>query len=166
MAFIYKTAVYLHITSAIFWIGGMLFTAAVLVPASRHKILAPKRGLLFTVIGTKFSRISWVLFGVLLITGYIQLWARGFTFDILMSTGFWQAGFGATLHTKLHLFAIVLIISGLHDFWLGPKAARLIDEHPGEPKTQRFRKMTRWAGRLNLLLGLLILYFAITLVRG
>ncbi|HEX6982612.1 MAG TPA: DUF4149 domain-containing protein [Balneolaceae bacterium] len=166
MAFIYKTAVYLHIASAIFWIGGMLFTAVVLVPASRHKLLEAKRGLLFTVIGKKFSRISWALFVVLIITGHIQLWARGFTIDILMTGDFWQTGFGATLHTKLHLFALVLIISGLHDFWLGPKAARLMDEQPAAEKTNRFRKITSWAGRINLLLGLLILYFAITLVRG
>lgn len=166
MAFIYKTAVYLHIASAIFWIGGMLFTAAVLVPASRHKVLAPKRGLLFTVIGKKFSRISWILFGVLILTGYIQLWARGFAIDVLMTGDFWQSGFGATLHTKLHLFILVLIITGLHDFWLGPKAAKLMDESPDDQRTRRFRKITSWAGRLNLLLGLLILYFAITLVRG
>jgi uncharacterized membrane protein len=166
MAFIYKAAVYLHIASAIFWIGGMLFTAAVLVPASRHKVLAPKRGLLFTVIGKKFSRISWLIFGVLLLTGYIQLWAQGFTLDVLMTANFWHTGYGVTLHTKLHFFILVLIISGLHDFWLGPKAARLMDENPSDPKTQRYRKITSWAGRLNLLLGLLILYYAITLVRG
>jgi uncharacterized membrane protein len=32
----YHLSVLIHILAAIFWIGGMLFTAAVLVPASRH----------------------------------------------------------------------------------------------------------------------------------
>lgn len=163
---IYKTAVYLHIASAIFWIGGMLFTAAVLVPASRHKVLAGKRGTLFSIVGKKFSRISWFLFVVLIITGVIQLWARGFTIDFLTSSTFWESGFGSTLGIKLILFSVIIIISGLHDFWLGPKTAALIDDKPGERKTRTYRKSTRWIGRQNLLLGLLILYFAITLVRG
>lgn len=166
MFIIYKASVYIHIASAIFWIGGMLFTAAVLVPASRHKLLANKRGSLFTIAGKKFSRISWTLFAVLIITGGIQLWARGFTIDFLMSSTFWESSFGTTLGIKLALFAIALMISGIHDFWLGPKAAELMDVQPESKKTSRYQKFTSWVGRLNLLLGLLILYFAITLVRG
>lgn len=166
MFIVYKTSVFLHILSAIFWIGGMLFTAIVLVPASHHKLLKGKRGSLFTIVGKKFSRLSWVFFAVLIVTGYIQLWTRGYTIDYLLTDEFWETSFGTTLGIKLTLFSLVLIISGLHDFWLGPKAARLIDEQPESSKTKKFRKVTSWIGRLNLLLGLLILYCAITLVRG
>jgi|GEM_PF-3502939 uncharacterized membrane protein len=35
---------FIHILTAIFWIGGMLFTAAVLVPASRHQLPKNKKG--------------------------------------------------------------------------------------------------------------------------
>lgn len=45
----YYLSVYIHIISAIFWIGGMLFTAAVLVPASRHQLLARKKGAFFGI---------------------------------------------------------------------------------------------------------------------
>lgn len=94
---IYKASVYLHIISAMFWIGGMLLTA---------------------------------------------------------------------LFYKLSLFVMVLILSVLHGFWLGPKAALLMSNQPNESQTVRYRYATRWIERLNLLLGLLVLYFAITLVRG
>lgn len=164
-AIIYKTAVFVHILSAMFWIGGMLFTAAVLVPASRNKVLKSKKGALFSVAGKIFSRISWILFLLLIVSGLTILWARGFTFEVLIDSRFWESAFGQTLAIKLQLFAAVLIISGLHDFWLGPKAAKLIDKQPNEKKTYIYRKLTRWAGRVNLLLGLLILYYAITLVR-
>ncbi|HLR31914.1 MAG TPA: DUF4149 domain-containing protein [Fodinibius sp.] len=166
MISVYKVAVYIHVFSAIFWIGGMLFTAAVLVPASRDKLLKAKKGAFFSLIGKKFSKISWVLFGVLIVSGVTALAARGYPLSVLINEGFWQAGFGKTLSIKLWLFAAVLIISGIHDFWLGPKAARLIDEEPHSESTRYFRKAASWAGRLNLILGLFILYFAISLLRG
>lgn len=163
---LYYLSVYIHILSAIFWIGGMLFTAAVLVPASRHKILANKRGAFFTVVGNTFSRISWVLFLVLLVTGITNLLARGYSMADLVSTSFWHSSFGGTLFIKLHLFGLVLILSGVHDFYAGPKASELMDQAPSATKTKRFRTLSSWIGRLNLLLGLAILYYAMKLVRG
>lgn len=162
----YKLSVFIHILSAIFWIGGMLFTVVILVPTLRNQALSSKKGLFFTVMGEKFSKISWILFFVLLLTGYGQLLIRGFTNTELFSKVFWQSHFGNTLGYKLILFSIIIIISGLHDFWLGPKTAVLIDTKEADEKTKMFRKLTSWVGRLNLLLGLAILYFAISLVRG
>jgi len=162
----YYLSLYIHILSAIFWIGGMLFTVAVLVPASRHKIIAPNRGTFFKIIGEKFSLISWILFLILIITGATNLTTRGFNLGLFLDSNFWQAGFGYYLGIKLMLFSAVLIISGLHDFHFGPKAAQLMNSSPGSTKTQTFRKISSWLGRLNLLFGLLILYFAIRVVRG
>lgn len=163
---IYYLSVFIHILSAIFWIGGMLFTAAVLVPASRHRLLAAKKGPFFALVGKKFSRISWVLFGVLLITGITNLLARGYALGDLAASSFWSSPFGGDLLIKLHLFGVVLILSGIHDFYAGPRAATLMEEQPGAPQTRRFRKLSSWIGRLNLLLGLGILYYAMKLLRG
>ena len=162
----YYLSVFIHILSAIFWIGGMLFTVAVLVPASRHKLLAPKKGTFFTLIGKKFSRISWVLFLVLTLTGITNLLTRGYSFSDLISASFWSGNFGGSLLVKLHLFAAVLILSGIHDFYAGPKAAELMDSRPNDSKTKTYRKLSSWLGRLNLLLGLGILYYAMKLLRG
>ncbi len=162
----YYLSVYIHIISAIFWIGGMLFTAAVLVPATRHPLLKQRKGAFFSLIGKKFSRISWVLFVVLIITGITNLLSRGFETDQLLSTAFWAQSFGGNLFIKLLLFAGVLIVSGVHDFYAGPKAAQLMDEEPDSDTTRRMRKLSSWLGRLNLLLGLAVLYFAMRLLRG
>lgn len=161
----YQWAVFFHLILITFWLGGMLFTVAVLVPATRKK-LRSQRGLLFTELGTRFSRISWALFPFIILTGILALFGRGFTTEALLSTGFWQSSYGSTLTIKLFLFGIVLIVSSLHDFWLGPKAANLIQHEPGHPKTLKYRKASSWGGRINLLLGLLILYYAVSLVRG
>ncbi len=162
----YYLSVFIHILSAIFWIGGMLFTAVVLVPASRHQLIKNRKGEFFALVGRKFSRASWVLFIVLLVTGITNLLARGYTLHNLIESAFWMSDFGQALKIKLHLFGLVLVISGVHDFYAGPKAAELMDAKPGEPRTQRFRKVSSWLGRINLLLGLLILYYAMKLLRG
>lgn len=162
----YELSVFIHILAAIFWIGGMLFTAAVLVPVSRESILNSRRGEFFKITGQKFSRISWVLFLILFITGIINLTTRGIQLQALINLDFWKSSFGLTLAYKLSLFGFVAIISALHDFYAGPKAAALLQTKPNDTATQSFRKLSSWLGRLNLVLGLGILYCAIILVRG
>lgn len=162
----YYLSVFIHILSAIFWIGGMLFTVAVLVPASRHQLLANKKGQFFTLIGRKFSRISWLLFAVLIITGITNLLARGYSLHDLTTSTFWNSNLGGNLYVKLLLFGIVLILSGIHDFYAGPKAAELMERNPHDLKTKRFRKLTSLIGRANLVFGLIILYYALRLIRG
>lgn len=144
----------------------MLFTVAVLVPASRDKLLAQKRGALFRIIGEKFSRISWILFLILLITGLTNLIGRGIPLESLAESTFWDSRFGSRLFTKLHLFSLVLILSGIHDFYAGPKAALLMEKEKGSEKTKIYRKISSWIGRINCMIGITILYYAIRLSRG
>lgn len=162
----YYLSVFIHIIAAMFWIGGMLFTVFVLVPASRHKLLAAKKGEFFTLIGRIFSRITWLLFLLLLITGITNLLARGYALVDLSDPAFWNSSFGGDLFVKLMLFSGVLLLSGIHDFYAGPKAAELMDKHPRKKKTETLRCYSRWIGRLNLVLGLAILYYAMKLLRG
>lgn len=160
----YIWAVFFHLIFVAFWMGGLLFTAAVLVPATRKK-LASQKGLLFIELGTRFSRLSWAIFPLLLLTGFLALIGKGFPVKALASSEFWQSGYGSRLALKLMIFGIVLLISAAHDFWLGPKAAVLMDDKPDSRETRVYRKASSWIGRLNLLLGLWIIYIAVTLVR-
>lgn len=160
----YTWAVFFHLIFVSFWLGGMLFTAAVLVPATRKKLKLQK-GLLFSELGTRFSRLSWMLFPLLILTGVLALTGRGYPLYVFMDADFWATPYGTRLSGKLYLFGVVLIISSIHDFWLGPKAAELIDLQPASRKTEIYRKASSWIGRFNLLLGLGILYYAIHLVR-
>jgi len=67
---------------------------------------------------------------------------------------------------KLVLFALVLGVSGYHDFVVGPRATRVLAEDPRSPEAARLRKSaSRW-GRVNALLALLLVAVAVTLVRG
>lgn len=160
----YIWSVFIHIIIACFWIGGMLFTAVILVPATR-KNLAAYRSLLFIELGTRFSRLSWFLFPVLIATGITALLGKGYAADELLSPDFWRLQYGTTLFKKLILFSLVLIISGVHDFWLGPRAAELLEKDKDNRLTGIYRKASSWGGRLNLVLGFIIVFFAVSLVR-
>lgn len=142
----------------------MLFTVAVLVPATRTKLKSNK-GLLFKELGTRFSRISWLVFILLILTGTLALLGKGYSFHDLLSLEFWQSWYGVRLKLKLFTFSFVLIFSAIHDFWLGPKAAQLMDAEPNLSETKYYRTASRWIGRINLVLGLVILFFAVGLVR-
>ena len=142
----------------------MLFTVAVLVPATREK-LSRHKGLLFTELGTRFSRLSWLIFPLLILTGILALLGRGFQIEALLSATFWSSEYGIRLKSKLMLFGLMLVISGVHDFWLGPAASKRMEENRTDSKSTRLRVASRWLGRLNLLIGLGILYFAVSLVR-
>jgi len=159
-------AIFFHIILASLWIGGMLFTVLVLVPVSRSALFQNRRGAFFAEVGTLFSRYSWGVFLLMVVTGVLALFGMGYGLSDLTSSWFWSSPYGKTLMGKLHLLSLVLIISGVHDFWLGPKAARLMDQEPESSRTMRLRKAASWVGRINLLLGLLIVWYAVQLVRG
>jgi putative copper export protein len=106
--------------------------------------------------------LGWISFGVLLVTGIGNLAGRGFDLADL-GWRLWAGPFGRALTWKLTLFAAVLLLSAVHDFWLGPRASMAT---PGSVAALRARRIAGWIGRLELLLGLAIFAFAVMLVRG
>ncbi|MEY3238419.1 MAG: hypothetical protein RI883_2520 [Bacteroidota bacterium] len=49
----------------------------------------------------------------------------------------------------------MLLISGVHDFYIGNKALEDLQQN----QNPKFKMIARWTGRLNLLLGLIIAFF-------
>ena len=162
----YKPSVYLHILSAIIWIGGMLFIVMILAPLIRSQDFRVHATRLLHVTGKKFKRISWWCFAVLIVTGYLNAGAR-WGFSNLFTKDFWGTAYpGAVLMHKLMTFVLVLCLSYMHDFIIGPKAVTAMRNAADAPETLRLRKMASWMGRANLLFALLILWAALRLVRG
>ena len=71
---------------------------------------------------------------------------------------------------KVALVAIVIWLSVIHDFIIGPLTNRLIDEMragadpPGYLPT--LRRCVVWIARVNVLLMILIVVIAVTMTRG
>lgn len=163
---LYILSVWIHILAAALWVGGMLFLALVLIPALRRW---DQRGVAATLVhhvGVRFRWLGWLSLLLLVLTGSINVAMRGFGWSDLVSSLFWRSMFGQILGVKLLLVALTFLLSAIHDFLIGPRATRLGRQDPDSPQARKFRRQAAWMGRLNLLIGLLIVALGVMLVRG
>jgi putative copper resistance protein D len=137
---------WVHVLSAITWVGGMLFIALVLVPTVRALGDATLRARLIRDSGQRFRAVAWIALAVLLLTGLLNLWFQ----PALLHSG--------RFHGKLGLVGLALLLSAFHDFVLGPRA-----NLPGVDPSARVR--ASWVARLNVLVALSIVLLGLSL-RG
>lgn len=157
MAFLYIVSVWLHIVAGAVYIGGMVFLVAVMVPMIRRPEF---RNIAVSVIhwtGMRFRWVGWLCLVLLLVTGIFNLVSRGWI---------WSELFILVLGVKLLLFMVIICASALHDFIVGPQATTLWQASPGSAEGLRLRRLASRIGRLNLLLGLIIIALGVILVRG
>ncbi|HXF93029.1 MAG TPA: DUF4149 domain-containing protein [Nitrospiraceae bacterium] len=152
--------VWLHLLAAVSWIGGMVFLSLVLVPALRREGVSSQRTALFRVIAFRFRAVVWFSIAVLVITGPILLAHRGLS---LLEPSRWPA----VLTAKLSLVLLLLALTGVHDFAVGPRVSR-IQPLPESDRTEIDRLLITWSpwlARFSLVLTLVILFLAVALVR-
>lgn len=162
----YLIFIFLHVLSAMVWIGGLMFFVTTMVPFVRKKEFQGVAGSIVEWIGLRFRYVGWLSLWTLVLTGLINLYFRGYRWPDYFSAEMWTGYFGETLAVKLILVAIIFILSAVHDFYIGPKATALWKENPDSPDSRRYRKAASWIGRVNLALGLCVLMCAIMLIRG
>jgi len=163
---LYLVSVYVHLLCTAIWIGGMLFLALVVVPVLRRPELRTQAPALFATTGRRFRSVGWATLIALVATGLIQLDFRLGGLATLGDAAWWRLPFGRLLGIKLTLVALTLSLAAVHDFWIGPRASRLLEQEPASPRAQQWRAGASWLGRINLLLGLGIVALAVILVRG
>ena len=166
MRTLYLLSVWVHVISAIVWIGGSVFLALILVPAMRQ---TEHRGVAASIVswtGRRLRTIGWICFGLFIVTGTYNLGFRGYTWGDLFDGSLFAGPFGETLGIKLIIFVIILILSAIHDFYVGPKATALMREDPRSDRARKLRRGASWFGRLNLLLALIVVFLGVMLVRG
>ena len=156
----HQAIVYLHIISAVTWLGGMLFLAMVMVPLARRD-----SGGGFATLreaAKKFVPIAWASKIVLAATGGYLAWTY---FGVRPGTFFGGEGhFLQFLQMKTGLFLIVVLLSLAHDFWLGPRMLERLEaaRASGAPLPSSLgRLFVQWAARVNLLLVLAVVALAV-----
>jgi len=153
-----------HILAAFLWLGGLLFLGAVGAPALRQIEPANLRAEVFQQLGRRFRPVGWVAIAVLLVTGVLNLHVRGLLmWQTLGDGGFWTSAYGRTLLWKLVCVAGVVLGSAYHDFVVGPAASRA---EPGSAQAAALRRRAAWIGRINAVLGVLLIVTAARLTRG
>lgn len=143
--------IWIHISAAMFWIGGMLFFSIVLIPSLRKMPPADRAGLM-SEIGRRFRLTGWTALGILLVTGLLRVYHLGLPLRM-------EGWFGM----KLALIALMISLTLLHDIVLGSRSIR-ISRSTAAP--HRLQRTVRWMARLNLLVGLFIVLAAVYLARG
>ena len=162
---VYQLSVFIHVISAVIWVGGMLFLALVIAPATRH--LPPgERAPLFSVIGRRFRVVGWICIGLLIVTGLFNVSARGIGWDDVASGQLAGSDFGRILGLKLLFVAAMLVLSTVHDFVLGPASASGWSDPAARQRAATLRRKASWFARANAVLALFVIALATALVRG
>jgi putative copper resistance protein D len=163
MSIAYHSTVFLHVLAALVWLGGML-ALALLAPILRDVGDEGVRQRLFHRLGVRFRAVGWVCIAVLITTGVLQLRARGWWGTaVLGSTTFWAGPLGRALAWKLLTVAVILAVQAVHDFRLGPRAGQV---PAGTPEARTLRRRAAHLARLNAVVGLILVWFAVALARG
>ena len=137
---------WVHVLSAVTWVGGMLFIALVLVPTVRALGDDRLRTRLMQESGYRFRTIGWIALALLVVTGLLNLWFQPFLLG------------APRFHWKLGLVVLALILSAFHDWVLGPRAGR-----PGADPSARVR--ASWIARVTVVVALAIVLLGLGL-RG
>ena len=151
---------WLHTLAAVIWIGGMLFLSLVAVPVLRQVDSRLLRADLFRKMALRFRRLVWLCIAVLIVTGIVNVAYYGNTTP--------GSPYLKVLGIKLGLVAVLVALGMTHDFIIGPRAARA-QSRDGLPPTGTDLLMVQlapWVGRLNILLGVIILVLAVALTRS
>jgi putative copper resistance protein D len=163
MSGLYYLNVTVHVLAAMLWLGGMFFLAAVGAPVLRG--LEPGvRAQVFRRLGERFRGVGWGAIGVLIVTGVLNLHFRGWLCArVLGDRAFWGTALGHALAWKLSAVTVMLGVSSVHDFVLGPAASRL---PAGDPRAARMRTLAGWGARVNAVVGIVLVAAAVRLARG
>lgn len=165
MSEFYYVNVTIHVLAAMLWLGGMFFLGIVGAPVLRAIEPPPLRQRLFQELGTRFRRTGWYAIVVLVVTGVLNLYFRGWLHwnGVLNSGAFWRTAVGHALAAKLVAVVLMISISAIHDFIHGPRAGRAT---PGSAEAIALRKQAAMLARLNAFVGIIVVIAAVRLARG
>jgi putative copper export protein len=132
----------------------MVFLVAVVVPELRKDREALRTTM--QTFGRRFRRVSWIALATLFATGTFNILHRGYSFGDIFSGTIFAGQWGMILAHKLGLVAVILVLSAVHDFYVGPRAAT----------DEKARKAASVMGRVTFACALAVVALAVTLVRG
>lgn len=98
----------------------MFFIALVVVPILRKIEPPAKRSEILSVTAKRFRVVSWIAISVLLVTGLLNAINRGVTMDSISTGALFSSYFGKVITVKVILVFVMVVLSAIHDFFLGP----------------------------------------------
>ncbi len=158
---------WIHLISAITWIGGQLFILIVLLPIMRTSLPRNERTLLFAQVGRRYAVLSWIALALLVVTGVLNGERRGIDWARLP-----DSSYGRILLVKLIFVAIVIVITLVHALYFGRRITEIAervqamgkDDASVTAERRRLQIISGVLSGINLLLNLVIVLLAASLV--
>ncbi len=158
---------WIHLISAITWIGGQLFILLILLPIMRTSLPRNQRTLLFAQVGRRYAVVSWIALALLVVTGFFNGHRRGIDWSRLP-----DSTYGQILMAKLILVAVVIVITLIHALYFGQRITEIAEQAEAlgddNPRVAAERRRLQIASgvisAVNLLLNLVIVLLAASLV--
>lgn len=171
----YKLNVWVHIVMATVWTGGLIYTAAVVIPYALSKE-GDERQQIIRGLARRFRRIGWGSILVLILTGILNIFFRASssrrfylpdsetsaTADVLIGQYGYDSRFLTWLGVKLLLVFLMIGLMLFHDI-TSLNAAKRHEGKEGSPPGNRLGSMAAAAATL---LAIAVLYVSVRLVRG
>ncbi len=166
---LYQIAVLIHLVAVVTWLGGSLFLAMVVVPLIRRQMASPAEGArLLGEVARRFRPVAWASIVLMVASGAFIATDH---WDVSPADFFRGSGwFIRVLQAKVAIVVLVIVLSFVHDFVLGPRVTRHLEEltaHGQRPSgVSKARRALIWTARANVLLILAVVALAVTLTRG
>ena len=142
---------WIHVLSAIFWVGGMLFLTLVLVPALRSESGKSETYVFFKKVANRFRKGVWVAVPSLVLTGTVLLSKQ---VSLEMPVQQWPL----VVLIKLGLVVVLIGLGAFHDLVIGPRAGPL-KKKPQTSLTTNERSLLNlspWLARGVLVFGVAV----------
>jgi uncharacterized membrane protein len=147
---------WLHILGVSVWVGPQFFLFLAAVPAIRAIDDTAARARVMRIITTRFGWMAWAALLLIVLTGISNLFQLGAdtAIDLASSDYRWYHIFTF----KMVLVGVMVILTALHTFVIGPRQLALMESGGSGPEALRLRRVSIALSSLVLLTSIVVIF--------
>ncbi len=147
---------WVHIVAVAVWLGPQFFMFLVTVPAVRVIEDPEVRLRVMRVIVTRFGWLAWGAMAVIVLSGVSNLFQEADEFGHIWDS---EYRYFQIFSTKMVLVGLMVILTALHTYVIGPKQLRLLEETRSDPaEAAGLRRVSIIVSSLTLLISIAVVY--------
>ncbi|MCH6555661.1 MAG: DUF4149 domain-containing protein [Chloroflexi bacterium] len=147
---------WIHIVAVAVWLGPQFFMFLVTVPAVRVIEDPEVRLRVMKVIVTRFGWLAWAAMAVIVLSGVSNLFQEADEFGHIWDS---EYRYFQIFSTKMVLVGLMVILTALHTFVIGPKQLRLLEEMRSDStEAAGLRRVSIIVSSLTLLISIATVY--------